>query len=50
MLHDAYISSMYRQNSNIRHTKSQNLDVSHPVLQLSLPIPLKQGVKSRMKM
>ena len=31
-------------------TKSQNLDVSRLVLQLSLSNPLKPGVKSRMKM
>ena len=35
--------------SNVRGTKSQNLDNSHLVLQLSLPNPLKPGVKSRMK-
>ena len=40
----------YRQTSNISSTKSQNLNVSHLVLQLSLPNPLKPGVKSRMKM
>ena len=31
--------------SNKMHTKSQNLNVSHLVLQLSLPNPLKFGVK-----
>ena len=40
----------YRQSSNITHTKSQNLNVSHLVLQLSLPNPLKSGVESGMKM
>ena len=30
----------YRQTSNIRRTSSQNLNVSSPVLQLSLPDPL----------
>ena len=40
----------YRKISNIRHTKSQNLNVSRLVLQLSLPNPMKPGVKSRMKM
>ena len=40
----------YRKTSNIRHTKYQNLNASRPVLQLSLPNPLKPGVKSRMKM
>ena len=38
------------QTSNIRHNKSQNLNVSHLVVQLSLPNPLKQGVKLRMKL
>ena len=36
----------YRQISDIRHTKSQILNVSHLVLQLSNP--LKPGIKSRM--
>ena len=36
--------------SNIRRTKSQNLNVSRLVLELSLPNPLKPDVKSRMKM
>ena len=40
----------YRQISNIRHTKSPNLNVFRLVLQLSLPNPLKPGVQSRMKM
>ena len=35
---------------NIRCTESPNLNVSHPVLQLSVPYPVKPGVKSRMKM
>ena len=39
-----------RKPSNIKHTKSQNLNESHFILQLSLPNPLKPGVKSRMKM
>ena len=34
----------------ISSTKSQNLTVSYVVLQLSLPNPLKPGVKSSMKM
>ena len=38
-----------RQTSNISHTKSQNLNASRLVLHLSLPNPLKPGVKSRMK-
>ena len=40
----------YRQISNISHTKSQNLNDSHPASQLSLPNPLKPGIKWRMKM
>ena len=41
---------IYRQVSNIRRTKSQQLKDSRTVLRLSLPIPLKPDVKSRMKM
>ena len=41
---------MYCKVSNISPTKSQNLNVSCLVLQLSLPNPLKLGVKSGMKM
>ena len=44
------LSSTYRKVSNIRRTKSQNLNDSHLVLKSSLPNPLKPGVKSRMKM
>ena len=40
----------YRKTSSISRTKSQNLNVSNIVLQLSLPNQLKLGVKSRMKM
>ena len=40
----------YHKISNISHTKSQNLNESRFVLQLSLPNPLKPGVKLRMKM
>ena len=40
---------VYYQTSNIRHTISPNLNVSGIILQLSLPNPLKPGVKSRMK-
>ena len=40
----------YRQISNVRRTKSQQLNVSRLILQLSSPYPLKPGVKSRMKM
>ena len=39
-----------RKTSCISRPKSQNLNVSHLVLQLSLPNPMKPGVKSRMKM
>ena len=42
--------NMYGKTSNIRHTKSRNLNVFRLVLPLSLPNPLKSGVKSRMKM
>ena len=38
------------QTSNIKSTKSQNLNVSRLVLEFILPNPLKPGVKSRMKM
>ena len=41
---------IYRKVSNISGTKSQNLNDSHLVLKSPLPNPLKQGVKSRMKM
>ena len=40
----------YHQTFSIRPTKSQCLTVSHLVLQLSLPNPLKTGVKWRLKM
>ena len=40
----------YRQISNITRSTSQNLNVFRLVLQLSLCNPLKQGVKSIMKM
>ena len=43
-------NKIYRKVSNIRGTKSQNLNDSRRVLQLSLPNRLKPGVKSRMKM
>ena len=41
---------IYDKTSNISHTESQNLIDSCLVLQLSLPNPLKPGVKLRMKM
>ena len=40
----------YRKISNIRRTKSQNLNDSRHGLQLYLRNILKPGVKSRMKM
>ena len=40
----------YHQIFDMSHTKSQNLNVSHLVLQLSLCNLLKPGVKSKMKM
>ena len=40
----------YRQISNITRTQSPNINVSRLVLQLSLPNPMKPGVKLRMKM
>ena len=39
----------YRKTSSTMRTKSQNLTISHLVLQLFLPNPLKPGVKSIMK-
>ena len=45
-----YMSHMYRKISNLRRTKSPNLNVSRFVLQLSSPNPMNPGVKSRMKM
>ena len=40
----------YRKISNIRRTKSPNLDVARLIVQLSSPNPKKPGVTSRMKM
>ena len=40
----------YRKISKIRRNESPNINVSHLVLQLSLPNPMKPGVESRMKM
>ena len=45
-----HFHSRYRKISNIRCTKSPNLNVSRLVLQLPLPNPMKLGFKSRMKM
>ena len=47
---DLKIMKTYRKVSNIGRTKYQNLNVSRLVLQLSLPIPLKPGLKSGKKM
>ena len=44
------VKSAYREISNIRRTKSQNLNVARLALQLSLCKLLKSGVKTRMKM
>ena len=44
------LGKLYRKTSSISRTKSQNLNVSNLVVQLSLLNPLKPGVKSRMKM
>ena len=41
---------IYRKISNTRRTQSQNINVSRLVLQLSLPNPLKPGVKLKMEM
>ena len=41
---------IYRKLSNIRRTKTLNLNVSRLVVQLSLPNPMNPGVKSRTKM
>ena len=46
----AAVYHVYCKISNIKGTKSQNLNVSRLILQLSLPNPMKPGVKSRMKM
>ena len=42
--------TVYRQIYNITRTKSQNLNVSRIVLQLSLPNLLKPCIKLRMNM
>ena len=44
-----HFSNNYHKISNISRTKFQNLN-AYLVLQLSLPNPMKPGVKSRMKM
>ena len=43
-------ADIFLQISYLSHTKSQNVNVSRLVLQLSLPHILKLGVKSWMKM
>ena len=50
LLPESMLSKIYRKLSNIRRNKFQTLNVSRLVLQLSLPNPMKPGVKSRMKM
>ena len=40
----------YRQTSDVTRTKSQNLNVSRLILQLSLPSPLNLSVESKMKL
>ena len=45
-----HVRNNYRQISNIRCTKSQTLNVSCLVMQLSLSNPLKAGIKTTMKM
>ena len=53
MLQEANIQDgnhKYRQISYISRTKAQHLKDYRTVLRLSLPIPLKPDVKSRMKM
>ena len=41
---------IYHKVTDIRRTKSPNLNVSRLVLKLSSPNPMKPGVKSRTKM
>ena len=54
--HEAHVTSFWRQRSiyrktpSISRTKSQNLNVSCLIMQLSLLNQLKPGVQSRMKM
>ena len=48
--HKHFLECKYRKTSSTSRTKSQNLTVSRVVLQLSLPNPLKSGVKWNMKM
>ena len=45
-----FSDELYRKTSSINHTKSQNLNVSCILLQLSSLSPLKPGVKLRIKM
>ena len=46
----SFLLKIYRKISNIRHTTSQNINVSRLGLQLSLCNIMKPGVKWRMKM
>ena len=46
----SFTNQDYRKVSNIRCTQYPNIDVSCLVLHLSVPNPLKPGVKLRMEM
>ena len=50
VMNPATIYMKYCKTSYISDTESQNLNVPHLVLQLSVYNPLKPSVKSRMKM
>ena len=50
LLYGVYGDLVYLEFSNIRRTKSYNLNNSRPVLQLPLSNLLKSGAKSRMKL
>ena len=47
---EMYVQNIYRKLSNMSLTKSQNLNVSHHGLELSLNNILKPSVSWRMKM
>ena len=49
LVHASDHTCPYRKTSSISRTKSESLNVSCILLQLSSPIPLKPGVKLRMK-
>ena len=48
--HTSPSQASYRKTSSINGNKSQNLNVFHLFMQLSLPNPLEPGAKSRVKM